>query len=70
VSPGNKKIVTYVKLYNLPQVGFSVYLHTVDHPNLSNEGKLTITSKVVEVRDAGVFETLNTIYVPETKASA
>jgi len=54
----NPSGVVYIK------VGEMATVNAVDHPNFSY-GQLIWTSYVIDYdEDSGVFETLNTIYVP------
>lgn len=48
-------------------VGISVCVFPIDHtsPFVSNGGKPAITSKIVKLHGCGVFETENTLYMPE-----
>lgn len=51
----------------LDVVGTSAYVVPVDHPSIwVTNGKVATTSPIVEYDETtGIFETLNTVYVPE-----
>lgn len=62
-----KPIATYKSgTLNQPAaVGVSVYLHCITHPARQLCGKHVHTSEITRVGNLGVFETLNTVYMPD-----
>lgn len=67
-----KPVVLYVGGTLPIVVGQPAYVYTLDHPNQSlNQSVYGVrTSEVVRVDEDGVFETLNSIYVPKEKVYA
>jgi hypothetical protein len=63
-----KKTVKYDQSKTIQlAIGVSAIIFPINHPdsaNVSNE-KHVVTSTVVKISPNGVFETLNTVYVPE-----
>lgn len=62
-----KPIATYRKGSKAgPAVeGSTVWLHCVSHPAPQLCGKQVRTSQITRVGSFGVFETLNTVYIPD-----
>lgn len=63
----NKTVVTYDTSKEHFFIGAVAFVHPIDHPSeLVSNTKLIRTSRVVRHMVNGEFETLNTIYVPNT----
>lgn len=63
-----KQVVKYSALLHTPVIGESCMVVPADHPDTINvtNGELAYTSRVVSYDEAtGLFETQNTVYVPE-----
>lgn len=57
------KPVVHFNKPDFVRVGYSAYVHAIDHPNPDlTPGKMKRTSKVLSIDEQGNFETENSMY--------